>query len=313
MNDGIVGLLRLVAVAIQNAGFAVAVGAVLGRRWLARGASAWQHDVGRRLVATLRIASVVSLLASVTAFWAHCALMSEVPLLDAGPAVCSMLARTGFGHAWLAGTVFMLVVVLLSFVGRANDTRFPFAMMAALAAVALARSNGGHPVDAGLFSVPVWVDWLHLLAISAWVGLVLVTAFGLMPRLARMPASERMTGAAFVQSLSHASTRALIVLFATGAYNGWRGVATPANLLASTYGQILLLKLALVLLAAMLGGHNRFFGMPKLLDALKDPAAAMPARASKQFGAVLRIEAVVLGGVLMAAAVLVSSALPGTV
>lgn len=313
MNDGVVGLLRLGAVAIQNAGFAVVVGALLGRRWLARGASAWQHGVGRRLVATLRIASVVSLLASVTAFWAHCALMSEVSLLDAGPAVCSMLAGTGFGHAWLAGTAFMLVVVLLSFAGRANDTRFPFAMAAALAGVALARSNGGHPVDAGLFSVPVWIDWLHLLAISVWIGLVLVTAFGVMPRLARMPESERMTGAAFVQSLSDASTCALIVLFATGAYNGWRGVETPVNLFASTYGQILLLKLALVLLAAMLGAHNRFFGMPTLLRALRDPAAAMPAHALKRFCTVLRVEAVVLGGVLMAAAVLVSSALPGTI
>ena len=67
MNDGIVGLLRLVAVAIQNAGFAVVVGALLGSHWLARGASAWQHGVGRRLVATLRLASVVSLLASIAA------------------------------------------------------------------------------------------------------------------------------------------------------------------------------------------------------------------------------------------------------
>ncbi|MBN3737305.1 MULTISPECIES: CopD family protein [Burkholderia] len=312
MNDGIVGLLRLVAVAIQNAGFAVVVGALLGGRWLGLGASAWQHGIGRRLVATLRIASAVSLLASVTAFWAHCALMSEVPLFEAGPAVRAMLAGTGFGHAWLAGAVFMLVVVLLAFVRRANDTRFPFAMWAALACVALARSNGGHPVDAGLFSVPVWIDWLHLLAISAWVGLVLVTAFGVMPRLAGMPASERATGASFVQSLSDASTYALVVLFATGAYNGWRGVDTPANLLVSTYGQILLLKLSLVLIAAALGSHNRFFGMPKLLAALRDPAAAMPAVSLKRFGAVLRIEAVVLGGVLMVAAVLVSSALPGT-
>ncbi|HGO6125682.1 TPA: CopD family protein [Burkholderia cepacia] len=313
MNDGFVGLLRLVSVAIQNAGFAVVVGALLGSHWLARGASAWQHGIGRRLVATLRIASVISLLASITAFWAHCALMSDVSMLDAGPAVRAMLAGTGFGHAWLAGAVFMLVVVLLSFVRRAHDSRFPFAIWAALAGVALARSNGGHPVDAGLFSVPVWIDWLHLLAISAWVGLVLVTAFGVMPRLTGLPASERTTGASFVQSLSDASTYALIVLFATGAYNGWRGVDTPANLLASTYGQILLLKLALVLIAAALGGHNRFFGMPKLLAALKDPAAAMPAGPLRQFGAVLRVEAVVLGGVLMVAAVLVSSALPGTV
>ncbi|AFQ51657.1 CopD family protein [Burkholderia cepacia] len=313
MNEGIVGLLRLVAVAIQNAGFAVIVGTLLGSHWLARGASAWQRDTARRLVATLRAASVVSLLASITAFWAHCALMSEVSLLEAGPAVRAMLAGTGFGHAWLAGAVFTVVIVLLSFLRRASDARVPFAMWGALACVALARSNGGHPVDAGLFSMPVWVDWLHLLAISAWVGLVFVTAFGVMPRLAGLPASERTTGASFVQSLSDASTVALVVLFATGTYNGWRGVATPANLLASTYGQLLLLKLALVLIAAALGGHNRFFGMPTLLAALKDPGAAMPVSALRGFGAVLRIEAVVLAGVLMVAAVLVSSALPGTV
>jgi len=313
VNEGFVGMLRLVAVAIQNTGFAVVVGALLGSHWLARGESAWQHGIARRLVATLRAASVVSLLASSTAFWAHCALMSEVPLLDAGPAVRAMLAGTGFGHAWLAGAVFMAVVVLLSFLRRATDTRFPFALWAALAAVAMARSNGGHPVDAGRFSVPVWVDWLHLLAISAWVGLVLVTAFGVMSRLAGMPASERTTGASFVQALSDASTVALAVLFATGAYNGWRGVDTPNNLFTSTYGQILLLKLALVLIAAALGGHNRFFGMPKLLAALKDPAVAIPVSALRRFGAVLRIEAIVLVGVLMVAAVLVSSGLPGTV
>ncbi|VWC22675.1 copper resistance protein CopD [Burkholderia lata] len=311
MNDGLVGLLRLVSVAIQNAGFAVVVGALLGSHWLARGASAWRHGIGRRLVVTLRIASVVSLVASITAFWAHCALMSEVSLFEAGPAVCAMLAGTGFGHAWLAGAVFMLVVVVLSFVRRSNDTRVPFAIWAAVACVALARSNGGHPVDAGLFSVPVWIDWLHLLAISAWVGLVLVTAFGVMPRLAAMPASERTTGASFVQSLSDASTYALIVLFATGAYNGWRGVDTPANLLASTYGQILLLKLALVLIAAALGGHNRFFGMPTLLAALQAPDAAMPVGLLRRFGTVLRIEAAVLAGALAVAAVLVSSPLPG--
>ncbi|MGN7984903.1 CopD family protein [Burkholderia sp. 22313] len=313
MNEGFVGMLRLAAVAIQNAGFAVVVGTLLGSQWLACGASAWQRDIARRFVATLRGASVVSLLASVTAFWAHCALMSEAPLLEAGPAVRAMLAGTGFGHAWLAGAAFMLAVAILSFVRQAGDQRVPFAMWAALACVALARSNGGHPVDAGLFSVPVWVDWLHLLAISAWVGLVLVTAFGVMPRLVAMPADERTTGASFVQALSDVSTVALAVLFATGAYNGWRGVDTPDNLLASTYGQILLLKLALVLIAAALGGHNRFFGMSKLLAALKDPAAAVPAIALRRFGTVLRIEAVVLAGVLMAAAVLVSSALPGTV
>ncbi|MEX3634607.1 copper resistance D family protein [Paraburkholderia sp. BR14320] len=312
MNDGFLGILRLVAVAIQNVGFAVIVGTLLSSQWLARGESDWQVAIGKRLLGTVRIASVVSLTASALSFWAHCALMSESTLFEAGPAVWSMVVETGFGHAWLVGAAFTLCIIGLSFLRSGSETRFPLRMWIALAGVALARSNGGHPVDSGLFGLPVWVDWLHLLAISAWVGLVLVTTYVVMPQLIRVPGSERRNGASFVQSLSDASTYALIILFSTGAYNGWRGVNTPSNLLESIYGQILLLKLALVLIAAALGGHNRFFEMPKLLSALKNPSAAAPARPLRRFAAVLHIESIVLAGVLMVAAVLVSSPLPGT-
>ncbi|HDR9037941.1 TPA: copper resistance D family protein [Burkholderia contaminans] len=312
MNDGFLGILRLVSVAIQNVGFAVIVGALLSNQWLARGASTWQDNVGQRLVTTLRIASIVSMLASMLSFWAHCALMSDSSLPDAGPAVWSMLEGTGFGHAWLIGAFFTLCIIVLSWLRSGGETRFPYVMWVSLAGVALSRSNGGHPVDAGLFSLPVWIDWLHLLAISAWVGLVLVTTYIVMPRLLDAPGSERHTSASFVQSLSDAATYALLVLFSTGAYNGWRGVNTPANVLESTYGQVLLLKLALVLIAAVLGGHNRFFEMPKLLSALKNPTTNAPTGLLRRFGAVLHVESIVLAGVLMVAAVLVSSPLPGT-
>jgi putative copper resistance protein D len=312
MNEGFLGVLRLISVAIQNVGFAIIVGALLSSQWLARGASTWQDGVGRRLLTTLRAASVVSLLSSVLSFWAHCALMSDSTLLEAGPAVWSMLVGTGFGHAWLVGAVFTLCIAILSFLRSGNETRFPLAMWISLAIVALARSNGGHPVDAGLFSLPVWVDWLHLLAISAWVGLVLITTYVVMPHLLDAPGSEMQNNASFVQSLSDAATYALVVLFSTGAYNGWRGVSAPVNLLESTYGQVLLLKLALVLIAAALGGHNRFFEMPKLMSALRSPSATEPTGLLRRFGLVLHVESIVLAGVLMVAAVLVSSPLPGT-
>ncbi|AOJ83162.1 copper resistance protein CopD [Burkholderia savannae] len=315
MNDGFLGMLRLVGVALQSAAFAVVVGALLGDQWLARAASPWQAQVSRRLICALRIAAVGMLLSSVLAFWVHCALMSESALWDAWPAVRSMLVGTGYGHAWLVSAVLMLAVVGLSLSKSGGDARFPFALWFVLAGVALARSNGGHPVDAGLFSVPVWVDWLHLLAISAWVGLVAIATYVVVPQLADAPGADRRNGAAFVQSLSDAATFALVVLFGTGAYNGWRGVGAAANLLGSTYGQVLLLKLALVAIAAALGGHNRFFEMPSLLTTLdgSSPKSNAFVRPLRRFGIVLQIESLVLMGVLAIAAVLASSPLPGTI
>jgi copper resistance protein D len=312
MNDGLLGILRLAFVALQNLGFAVVVGVLLSDRWLARRPSPWQIGVSRRLVRALRIASVGVLMSSAFAFWIHSALMSDSTLLEAGPAICSMLVETGFGHAWSVGEGLMLCVVILSFMQTGKSIRFPLAIWLALAGVALARSNGGHPVDAGLFSLPVWADWIHLLAISAWVGLVLVTTYVVVPHFFEAPGAEHENGAAFVQSLSDAATFALIVLFATGAYNGWRGVNSAGNLVGSIYGQILLLKLALVLVAAALGGHNRIFEMPRLLASLKNASSTSPARHLKRFAAVLHAESLVLAGVLVAAAVLVSSPLPGT-
>jgi putative copper resistance protein D len=108
-------------------------------------------------------------------------------------------------HGWLARFSRSVCRRVMSFLRSENA--LPFAIWVALVGVALARSNGGHPVDTGLFSLPVWVDWLHLLAISAWVGLVLVT-YVVMPRLLDAPGSERQMSASFVQSLSDIDLRA---------------------------------------------------------------------------------------------------------
>ncbi|GAB3627622.1 copper resistance D domain-containing protein [Pandoraea terrae] len=312
MNDGFLGILRLAFVALQNISFAVVVGVLLSDRWLARRSSVWQAGVSRRLLGALRVASFGALISSAFVFWIHCALMSDSTLLEAGPAIRSMLVETAFGHAWLVGASLMLFVAILSLIQPGKSIRFSVLFWLALAGVALARSNGGHPVDAGLFSLPVWADWVHLLAVSAWVGLVLVTTYLVVPRFLGAPSGEHVNSAEFVRSLSDAATFALIALFLTGAYNGWRGLNTPGNLLESAYGQILLLKLALVSVAAALGAHNRFFEMPRLLSSLRYASSESPMRPLKRFSAVLHVESLVLAGVLVSAAVLVSSPLPGT-
>ncbi|MFM0033961.1 copper resistance D family protein [Paraburkholderia strydomiana] len=312
MNEGFLGVIRLTSVALQNVSFAVLVGAMLSDMWLSRRPSRWQSGVSRRLLIAMRTSVFVALLSSFAAFWVHCALMSESSLAEAGPAVASMLRETGFGHAWLVNFVLLLVVFVLLLVNVHRRGPYAVVIAFATAGAALARSNTGHPVDAGAFSLPVWADWAHVIAISVWVGLVLVAASIVVPRIGKAPADEAPNSVAFVQSLSNAATVALATLVVTGAYNGWRGVDNPVNLWTSTYGQVLLLKLGLVLIAAALGGHNRVVEMPKLLLALKGSRSLPRDRPLKRFSRVLQVESVVLAGVLIVAAVLVSSPLPGT-
>jgi putative copper resistance protein D len=312
MNDGFLGVLRLTLVALQNISFAALVGALICDRWLVRRTSHWQASVSKRLMLTARLACLASLLSSVAAFWTHCALMSESTLAEAGPAVYSMLRETGYGHAWLAGAVFILgALIPLSLPASARTRLMPVTWLC-IAGAALGRSNTGHSVETGFFSLPVWADWIHLLAISVWVGLVVATSYVVAPRLLSAGETDRENGASFIQSLSDTATVALLVLFATGAYNGWRSVETPAGFVASGYGQILMLKVGLVLVAAALGGHNRFFELPRLLASLKAGSMREAAPALKRFSTVLHVESIVLVAVLVAAAVLVSSPLPST-
>ncbi|GAB7547731.1 copper resistance D family protein [Cupriavidus sp. 8B] len=313
MNDGFLGILRLALTALQNLSFAVLVGTLLSDHWLARSPSPWQARVSQSLAHAFRVGAIVALLSGVLAFWIHCALMSESSLVDAGPAVRSMLAETGFGHAWAIGAALMLCVTIVSFfpwTGSGLGLR-PILWLA-LAGFALTRSHSGHPVDAGAFSLPVWADWVHLLAVSAWVGIVWVAAFMVAPKMAEASQSDHQNGASFIQSLSDTATYALVAIFVTGAYNGWRGVGSPGNLLDTSYGQLLVLKLGFVIVAAALGGHNRFFEMPRLLESLQNPSSTSSARYIQRFATVLHVESWVLAGVLVAAAVLVASPLPGT-
>ncbi|WP_408259845.1 hypothetical protein [Paraburkholderia caledonica] len=60
--------------------------------------------------------------------------------------------------------------------------------------------------------------------------------------------------------------------------------------------------IAAALIAAALGGHKRFFEMPKLLASLKSASSTAPVKHLRRFAAVLHIESVVLAAVLVAAA-----------
>ena len=313
MNDSVLSVARFGLTALQNLSFAVLVGALLSDTWLRRKPSTWQAGMSKSLSRSFRGAAVVAFVASVLYFWIHCAMMADTSLWEAWPAVQSMLRATDFGHAWAITAVMMLAVIVLSFGSWGpRHTAQRSALWIAIAGAALGRSHGGHPVDSGLLSLPVLIDWVHLLSISVWVGLVVVAACIVMPRIAEATSVDRLTSADYVQSLSDAATYALVALFLTGAYNGWHLVGAPANLLGAYYGKVLLLKLAFVLVAAALGGHNRLFEMPRLLAALRQPTSRDSGPLIGRFTTVLRVESVVLLAVLVAAAVLVASALPGT-
>lgn len=173
---------------------------------------------------------------------------------------------THFGHVWW-WRVPALVVAWLAWAWalRQRGTRQAWVMALAIAAIALTRSETGHPADNGDFTAAVWIDWLHLLAAGAWVGSLFGMTLVVFPKLLRAGETAIDTAAAIFQRLSTLSGIALAVLVAAGIFNVTQQLGGASSLWTTRYGVVLDVKLAIVLAMIAIGAHNRYVKLPRLL------------------------------------------------
>ena len=137
-------------------------------------------------------------------------------------------------------------------------------MVAAAAAIALTRSETGHPADNGDFTLAVWVDWVHLLAGSAWVGSLLGMSLAVFPQLLAQAQKPPLLAAEIFERLSRLAGFALGAVLLTGAYTAWHELGSWESLWDSQYGRILTVKLLLVAGMIALGARNRYGHLPNL-------------------------------------------------
>src|SRR5215831_19611878 len=103
-----------------------------------------------------------------------------------------------------------------------------------------------------------WLDtlvlWIHILAAVSWVGGMIFVAFIVGPYVRRtFPTAERTPLIAAVgQRFSYLGWSAIFTLIATGIYNAVRFLRTWDNLLHTEFGQILLAKIALIVVMIVL-------------------------------------------------------------
>jgi putative copper export protein len=285
---------------VVNLAFAILLGA-LCTRWLLRGAA--QDVEGAALAVIARIergAALLGAIGAACALWAAAAVMGGV-----GPSeALSMLAPTlgtAYGHAGLLGLAALLGAALLALPaarGRGGD-----ALLALLLLVwSAARVSVSHAAEEGLFSLGVLVEWLHLVLVALWLGLVAVAGLLVLPRVRSGWPGVGQLGA-YLERVSHLATVALAGILVTGVYNAWHRLGSLDGLFGNLYGNALVLKLALVALAVALGGYNKLFGFPAVAASLVKRSLVLM---------VLRIELVILVGALAAAVVLISTQPPGS-
>jgi copper transport protein len=166
--------------------------------------------------------------------------------------VTSSVLRTRFGEVWAAqaGLAILAAILLL--------TRWRILALAPVALLLLTPSLSGHASVSG--RIALVTDVAHVTAAAVWVGGLVTLVLALL--WARKERWELAVSA--VPRFSGIAVVAVSWLIASGTVSGYLQVRTLRGLWETTYGQLLLVKLALVLPLLALGIYNNRRAVPRL-------------------------------------------------
>ncbi|WP_228991818.1 copper resistance protein CopC [Streptomyces sp. DH8] len=158
--------------------------------------------------------------------------------------------------------------------GERKDLTFGLAVGGGVVAAGIAATwaMSEHASTGIQASIAMPVDVLHLLAVAAWLG-------GLVSLLVALYRTPEI-GSAAVRRFSAVAFGSVVVLAATGIYQSWRQVGSWSALTGTRYGQLLILKVALIGVLLMVAWFSR-----RWTGRLTDPAgAATPSRDAEEAG-----------------------------
>lgn len=248
------------------------------------------HRWQRQIVAGCVVAILLSALA---------ALLLQASLLDAaspgppdfepgpakGVAMWPLISETLFGRMMLARMVIALslwTLVARGAGGTVSAAAFALELVLSFCLLASIALSGHAASSEGMeFLLQAGADALHLIAAGAWLG-----ALPLLVLLLRRCASA-LDPAAFAvvrlatRNFSRLGIACVGTLLVTGAINAWSLVGGVPQLLGTPYGQVLLLKLSLLVPLLGIAALNLFRINPAIVTDSPESAAFMPRHAQR--------------------------------
>ncbi|MBA3852968.1 MAG: hypothetical protein C0503_01055 [Gemmatimonas sp.] len=216
----------------------------------------------------------------------------------------ALIFRSAWGRSWWLAFLASLVIAGLAPRLR-GASRGPWIGAAcAILVFAIAQPLSGHPAAAHNPWLATAVQSLHLVGAGGWIGsLALLTAVAIpvartLP--AELPGDSDVRVAELIRAFSPTALVFASALGLTGLFTAWNNLGGLAPLWESPYGRTLLLKLALLSVAAGTGAYN----WRRVLPHLGTPEASARLRRSS----LVELAAAMM--VLVVTAVLVATPMP---
>jgi copper transport protein len=211
---------------------------------------------------------------------------------------------TAFGRAYvdllICFALFVGAALVALWVDRPKLEHRPVAALLALvgalgaaAAVLVIPGTGGHAGQTAPRGISVFLDWLHLLTVGVWLGGLV----GLLVVWWSLPRGLRLNGLAVcVPRFSNVAFASVLLIIGTGVGATILHLPTVSALWLTSYGKVILIKVAILVAALLIAAVNLLRTKPRLVD--RDASAVSLVRGLVA-GEVLLVAGAVFAGALL--------------
>ncbi|MDQ6736698.1 MAG: CopD family protein [Gemmatimonadota bacterium] len=232
-----------------------------------------------------RAGAKLGLLAGLAALLASLGrLRGEFSVVGLDASVWSLL-QTTWGHVWIAQVILAVVACAAFALAAVMDgpiLRAGAWILAATAAVLMAATPAlsGHAAGASRYrTFSLALDTAHVLAAGGWLGGLLAIALAGVPAAMIVSSDSELGGglpliARIVNAFSPTALVFAACVVVTGSIAAWLRIGSVTLLLASAYGEALLIKLALVAIV-FAGGAYSWLRMRRALTRYESETAAV--------------------------------------
>ncbi|USK60114.1 copper resistance CopC/CopD family protein [Peribacillus asahii] len=175
--------------------------------------------------------------------------------------ISDTLTLTTFGTVWFVEVLLLFFLLLSTWLLRKASRKWAAALVILLLlSLMLAKSFIGHTMMASIPAAAITMNFLHLAAMSLWLGGLLAICL-VLPRAAKHVTNPDERKTVYWQVLHNFSSWALIfvsVLLTSGVCSSLLHIDSMDSLLTTLYGQVLLVKVALTLVMILFGAYHFF-------------------------------------------------------
>ena len=215
--------------------------------------------------------------------------------------------QTTFGSTWLTRMILTIILIGIWFwIERKNQISFKTQLPMLVFALALIGTTTmmGHGASTEM-APPIILDYVHNLLSSIWIGGVIFLGFVILPSITKLDANVRdKITISLIPRFSGMIIISLGILIITGPMLLWFLDSNVSSLTESTYGKLIMLKIAIASAMIAFGGFYQIRFTQQAKKDLKSTAIF------KKLKKPLRFEAGLGIALLAVVALLVNSSLP---